>query len=626
MSHLLSKQLHLFCGIDNQKHLNKLLLDTANCMTDHAAPPELITFLSGLGGLLKQVEQTYAQYDRDMHFHVKNHRSTALALSQAQRTAESAARSKNEFLANMSHELRTPMNGIIGITELVLSSPLEKYQYEYMTVVKSSANALRDMIDDVLEFSEMDAGTSTLVIGSFDFCQLLLDIHHIHAPHARQAGLELILDIDPGMPHHLIGDPNRIRQVLTNLVNNAIKFTPSGAITLHVKAMNHVDGMASLELHVRDTGIGIAAEKQGLIFEAFEQEDGSSTRRFGGTGLGLSITKRLVQMMLGKISVISEVGAGSDFIVEIKLPVDPYFENSAPRLTAPELENVDVNPVSEKNNHDVNYSINSYQHPRELETGLSILVVEDNELNQQLAIALLNNWGHTVDVANHGAEALELHRNEKYDLILMDMQMPVMDGATATIKIREREKNSHYHVTIIAMTANVLEGDQEECLSIGMDDYLSKPFKVDTFQSIIKKYSTILHAQKKPALANEHALLTTDEHFNYALALKQMDPQILALIAESFSIELPRQLTTIRLACAQRDLVVLQREAHTLSGLMGTFNAKPAQKIAIKIDRIARSHDMDNALDLFTRLEHETELFAIELQNFISQINTVATF
>jgi len=284
-----------------------------------------------------------------------------------------------------------------------------------------------------------------------------------------------------------------------------------------------------------------------------------------------------------------------------------------PESPSAHLENHCARPVDDKN-----CPINTDSHSAETKTGLSILIVEDNELNQQLAITLLNNWGHTVEVANNGVEALELHQNGKYDLILMDMQMPVMGGTTATIKIREREENGHDHVTIIAMTASVLEGDREECLSIGMDDYLSKPFKVENLQSIIKKYSKVLHTRKKPSPgAAKCPTPATNEYFNYALALTEADTQIIALIARSFLAELPRQIATMRHAWQQQNFEVLQREAHTLSGLLGTFNAKPAQQIAIDIDRSVRNHDIANVPDLLTRLEHEADLFSIELGTFI---------
>ncbi|EGF31018.1 putative hybrid sensor and regulator protein [Oxalobacteraceae bacterium IMCC9480] len=494
------------------------------------------------------------------------------------------------------------MNGIIGMTDLILDSALEAHQREQLEVVKSSADALLQIINDILDFSKIEAGKMTLDHTGFDLARLVTDTLRAHALRAQQGKLELVLEIDPAIPRRLVGDPGRFRQILTNLIGNAIKFTPAGDVLVAVRLAASTAQHAVLDIRVTDTGIGIPADKQATVFEAFEQEDGSTTRRFGGTGLGLSITRRLVALMDGQITVRSAVGEGSTFAVTVRVgieagsapandadvgllagrtlllvddnrasrsaigkmvrhwrariivqagaaealawcraQVDPVdcilLDKSMPLMSGPDMaaalallplwRDVPIvllssggdpadaracrlpgihasllKPASATEVHDAVCA--AIGHPRSAADegapaapalserampALSILLAEDNVLNQKLAVTLLTRWGHQVEIAHNGIEALALHAQRPYDLILMDLQMPLMDGLAATTQIRAREQQLARKSVIIAMTANAMQGDREKCVASGMDDYLSKPFKADDFLALLKKYA-----------------------------------------------------------------------------------------------------------------------------------------
>ncbi len=536
---------------------------------------------------------------------ISDQKSAERALLIAKQAAESASRSKSDFLANMSHEIRTPMNSIIGMTQLVLDGQLETHQREYLSIVNTSADALLDIINDILDFSKIEAAKMTIESISFDLRRLILDTLRSLSLSAQEKDLELVSDIDPKIPERLLGDPGRIRQVLLNLIGNAIKFTLHGEVIVRTQVTFLDPKNLKIIIDVSDTGVGIPVQMQDKVFEAFTQEDGSTTRRFGGTGLGLSITKNLVALMGGDISLMSEVNKGSVFSILLDLGVDDsaqekiisakplaltakkimlvddnitnltmlkkiferlgahiVLKNSGkeaieffnqdksgidciildcvmPELngfdTAAELfqiENAKCIPIIMLSSSSRAHDFESYQtstnirdyilkpaNPDEIHLAVStaisqtpttpnhhpvaeltttsvvhsmhILLVEDNPLNQKLATALLKKWGHHFDIANNGIEALEWHAKETYDLILMDLQMPMMGGYEATSIIREREKSSFMKKsTIIAMTANALEGDTEQCIAHQMDDYLSKPFKIEAFQAILKKHVT----------------------------------------------------------------------------------------------------------------------------------------
>jgi signal transduction histidine kinase/CheY-like chemotaxis protein len=506
-------------------------------------------------------------------------------LRQQRDRAEEASQSKSEFLANMSHEIRTPLNAVLGMMSLLRETPLTAIQQEYVSTARSSGAALLGVINDILDLSKIEAGKLEIESAPFVIRECLDAAMGILSAKAQSKGLAFTCEVAASVPAAIESDSARLRQVLVNLLDNAIKFTPRGAVRLEVEAGPEQDGLGELRFTVRDTGIGIPADRLERLFKPFSQADSSMSRLYGGTGLGLVISQRLAERLGGRLWVESEPDRGSAFFFTLRgrpAPVAPV------RLAS---GTYDLAGLAEHQ-------------------PLRILLAEDNSINQRVGLLLLERIGYVADVAGNGIEALEALRRQPYDLILMDVQMPVMDGLEATRRIRA-DFPAERQPRIVALTANVLREQREACLAAGMDDFVQKPVALEDLRATLSRCGG--PEPTAPAAPVEE----TVGEGSFPLDPKRLDSlrrlgetagkPIVQPLIETYLAETPRRLARMREAVARSDAADLNFVAHSLKGISAQLGVVRVAEISAQLERMGAEAELGGAEQLLAALERELE-------------------
>lgn len=461
----------------------------------------------------------------------RNQERLIKGLNKSERRSKELANMQEQFLANMSHEIRTPMNSILGFTNLLKRTELNPMQREYIQNIHSAGENLLTLVNDILDLSKIEAGMMHVEETRFSLRSMVSSVGAMFIEKIREKDLKFNVSIDKDVPDILTGDAVRLTQVLVNLISNAVKFTDQGEITVYGQLLASSETDARIRLCVKDTGIGVAPEKRSAIFERFQQAELETTRRFGGTGLGLSIVKQLIEMQGGTIRLESELGKGSEFIVELNYKL-PDLAQMYSEALAEQEEQVPLQKIR-------------------------VLIAEDNYMNQQLVRHLMKSWSMDHLIVNTGLEAVEELRNNSYSIVLMDIQMPDMDGYTATSIIRKELDND---VPIIAMTAHAMVGEKEKCLQLGMNDYVSKPIKETVLYNIIAR-----HAQHIPEKNDHPAHIKLD----YLHQLSGHDANFEKEILNQFIIQVPTELSQLEESINESDFDMVRRVAHSLKSTVG---------------------------------------------------------